>query len=139
LELLSGAGLTEQLLHESRAYLLYMAERTGTLWENVTARASLDHAFASHIVKTLYRDVLGVYEIDIPRKKVMLRFADSSLEWCKGDIPVPVGFVSLRWKIEKGILKYHLDVPASYSVAVSNIGTHTLSQSIVQRGVALGQ
>ena len=69
MELLSRAGRGQQILDESVAYLLYMAERTGTLWENVGPSASCDHGFASHIVHTLYRDILGVYQIDPPAKR----------------------------------------------------------------------
>ena len=61
LELLSRYGLCQQLLDESLAYQLYMADRTGTLWENDGAYASCDHGFASHGgVHVLYRDVLGL-------------------------------------------------------------------------------
>ena len=69
MELLSRGGRGQQILDESIAYLLYMAERTGTLWENVGAYASCNHGFASHIVHTLYRDVLGLYLVDVPHKK----------------------------------------------------------------------
>lgn len=48
LELLERAGLHAQLLEETRGYFGYMAERTGTLWENVSATASCNHGFASH-------------------------------------------------------------------------------------------
>ena len=65
-ELLSRFGNQQQILDESTAYLLYMAERTGTLWENDGAYASCNHGFASHIVHTLYRDVLGVARVDMP-------------------------------------------------------------------------
>ena len=37
LELLSQAGCSQQIIDESVDYLLYIAERTGTLWENVSA------------------------------------------------------------------------------------------------------
>ena len=61
LELLSRYGLCQQLLDESLAYQLYMADRTGTLWENDGAYASCNHGFASHGgVHVLYRDVLGL-------------------------------------------------------------------------------
>lgn len=50
LELLSNAGLHQQLLDESVDFFLYMAKRTGTLWENKTDNASLNHGFASHVV-----------------------------------------------------------------------------------------
>jgi alpha-L-rhamnosidase len=129
LELLSNAGLTEQLLHESRAYLLYMADRTGTLWEDMSsAHSSLDHGFASHIVKALYRDILGVYEIDMIRKVVTLRFTDNSVERCAGDIPVPGGFVSLKWEKENQVLNYRIDVPAGYSVTVRDLSKTTLCE-----------
>ncbi|HSA03333.1 MAG TPA: hypothetical protein P5055_21610, partial [Candidatus Paceibacterota bacterium] len=59
LELLSRHGLARQNLEESLAYQLYMADRTGTLWENDGDYASCNHGFASHAVHVLYRDVLG--------------------------------------------------------------------------------
>jgi alpha-L-rhamnosidase len=127
LELLSLAGQTEQLLRESRSYFLYMADRTGTLWEDVSsARASLNHGFASHIVKTLYRDILGVYEIDMLRKTVTLRFTDNSVEWCEGNIPVPEGFISLKWEKKMNAMTYRLDMPAGYSVKVNNLSKNTI-------------
>ena len=49
LELLFRWGKTEQLLREIRAFFLPMAEQTGTLWENMTDRASCCHGFASHV------------------------------------------------------------------------------------------
>ena len=68
IELLSRAGHNQQILDESIAYLSYMADRTGTLWENTGAYASCNHGFASHIVHTLYRDVLGLYRVDTVNK-----------------------------------------------------------------------
>jgi alpha-L-rhamnosidase len=131
MELLSRAGLTEQLLHESRAYLLYMAERTGTLWENTTAEASLNQAFASHIVKTLYRDIFGAYDIDTVRKVIHLRFTECSIAWCQGRIPIPDGFLSMRWARTPDILTYQLDIPAGYAVAVENLSNLRISATQV--------
>ncbi len=48
LELLHTHGLDSQLLAETKGYFLYMAERTGTLWENDGDYASCNHGFASH-------------------------------------------------------------------------------------------
>ena len=48
MELLSDAGLSRQILDESVANLLYMADRTGTLWETDALDVQLhDHGFAS--------------------------------------------------------------------------------------------
>jgi alpha-L-rhamnosidase len=122
LELLSRYGSCRQLIDESREYLLYMAERTGTLWENIDTRASLDHGFASHIVNVLYRDVLGLYQVDWVNKRVQLRFTDAELNSCEGRIPVPEGAVSLRWRKQGGKLAYQIDVPAGYTIAMENQG-----------------
>ena len=48
LELLHRYGLYARLLEEIEGYFLYMAERTGTLWENTTDYASCSHGFASY-------------------------------------------------------------------------------------------
>ena len=121
LELLSRAGLSQQLLDESLAYQLYMADRTGTLWENDGAYASCNHGFASHGgVRVLYRDVLGLAAVDTVNKRVQLRFTDLKLERCEGAMPTPDGKVSLRWRKDGRQLLFRIDVPVDYSVAVDN-------------------
>ncbi len=119
-ELLSREGLTQQLLDESVSYLLYMVERTGTLWENVDPSASCNHGFASHIVHTLYRDVLGVSKIDPVARKVRLRLFDLRPQWCEGEIPTRDGRVAMRWWKGPDRIYYRLRVPAGYSVEVEN-------------------
>ena len=121
LELLSGAGLSQQLLDESLAYQLYMVERTGTLWEHDGTLASCNHGFASHgAVRVLYRDVLGLASVDTVNKTVQLRFTDLQLDRCEGSQPVPGGTVELRWRKEGGKLRYTVAVPAGYTVRVDN-------------------
>lgn len=128
LELLSRAALSRQIVEETRAYLLYMADRTGTLWENVGDYASLNHGFASHVVNVLYRDVLGLNRVDAVRKTVHLRFTDTSLAWCEGRVPVPGGAVLLRWEKENGAIAYKLEAPAGYAVTVDNHSGAPLSE-----------
>ncbi len=48
LELLKRYGKYEQLLKECVGYFEYMADRTGTLWENTYDKASCNHGFASY-------------------------------------------------------------------------------------------
>jgi len=98
-----------------------MADRTGTLWENVGAEASLNHGFASHIVRTLQRDVLGVHAVDPSRRQVALRLGDAKLDWCEGTVPTPDGPVRLRWWQQGGGLAYHVEAPPGYRVTVENI------------------
>ncbi len=124
LELLSRYGQCQQLLDESLAYQLYMADRTGTLWENDGAYASCDHGFASHGgVHVLYRDVLGLQEVDTVNKNVQLRFTDSHLDWCEGRLPTADGPVEVRWRKEGGKRIYHVTVPAGYTIKTENSST----------------
>lgn len=119
LELLSREGLARQLLQESLAYQMYMVERTGTLWENDGAYASCNHGFASHGgVHVLFRDVLGLREVDPVKRRVKVRFTDPGLAWCHGVVPTPHGLVTLRWRLENGRFSYDLHAPAGYEVEV---------------------
>jgi alpha-L-rhamnosidase len=120
IELLSKQGLSQQILDESIDYLLYMAERTGTLWENVGDYASCNHGFASHIIHTLYRDVLGVRELDRVGKKLRLRFSPLKLEWCEGAMPTPQGNVSISWRKKGNVIEYALSVPDGYVTEIEN-------------------
>ncbi len=126
MELLSRGGRSQQILDESIAYLLYMAERTGTLWENVGAYASCNHGFASHIVHTLYRDVLGVSRVDHQARKVYLRFGDLKLDWCEGRLPQFQGEIRLRWWKDGDQLRYTLAAPPGYDVPIENLTGRTL-------------
>jgi len=123
LEILSRYGRCRQLLDESVDYLLYMAEETGTLWENVGSYASCNHGFASHIVHTLYRDVLGLYRVDTVKRRIRLRFSDLDLNWCEGRIPTPEGPIALSWVKKGETLTYRLDTPAGYEVTVENLSS----------------
>lgn len=116
MEILSRAGRSQQILDESIDYLMYMADRTGTLWENATPAASCNHGFASHIVHTLYRDILGVRSLDRVNKVVRLKLADVNLQWCEGRLPTADGFVTLRWWKDGDAIAYRLDLPAGYRV-----------------------
>jgi len=127
-ELLSRDGRAQQILDESAAFLLYMTERTGTLWENVHAHASCNHGFASHIVHTLYRDILGLYRVDTIGKKLHLRFGDASLHRCEGEMPTPDGPITLQWEKRDGSLTYTLGVPAGYEITVENLSGNALVQ-----------
>ena len=121
LELLSRYGHCQQLLDESVAYQLYMADRTGTLWENDGAYASCNHGFASHGgVHVMFRDVLGLYNVDTVRRSVALRFTESRLEWCRGLMPTPDGPVELSWRKENGMFIYRINAPRGYDIKVEN-------------------
>jgi alpha-L-rhamnosidase len=119
LELLSRSGLCQQVADEAFGYWLFMADKTGTLWENDGDYASCNHGFASHAVRVLNRDVLGLARVDVVKKEVDLRFANLKLEWCEGSLPTPDGTVALRWRKDDNKLRYKIAVPAGYSVKAS--------------------
>ena len=121
-DILSRAGLTEQVAREAIDNLLYMADISGTLWENSSDEASMNHAFEAHIVTTLYRDILGLYKVDMVRKEVRLRFTPLTVDWCEGRTPTPDGFVYMRWIKTGDALTYQIDVPAGYRLHVETLG-----------------
>ena len=118
LELLSREGLSKQLLDESIAEYLTMADQTGTLWENMTSTASCNHGFAAHLERVLMRDILGVYDVSPTEKTIRLRFVDSGLKHCKGVLPIGDDEIRLEWNLRDGVLKYHLDLPKGYKVLI---------------------
>lgn len=122
LELLSRYGLCKQLKDEFVDYYYYMAERTGTMWENIGATASCNHGFASYVVHFLYRDFLGVRRIDQQARVVELRFGDVGLDWCEGKMPTPDGMVWVRWHRSEDKIRYRVDVPAGYKVLAERVG-----------------
>ena len=120
LEVLSQNGQVKQLLHESVDNFAYMAELTGTLWENIHTRASLNHGFASHIAHVFYRDLLGLREVDRVNKKVFITFNDTYIRSCKGVVPVGEELVALQWEKKGGKLLYRYSAPSGYEVFVKN-------------------
>jgi alpha-L-rhamnosidase len=125
-ELLSRDGRNQQILDEAIGYWLYMAERTGTLWEHDAPQASCNHGFASHAAHVLLRDVLGIYRVDPVGKSLQLRFADVGLDWCRGSIPTPHGPIELAWKKAGNQFVYHLAAPSGYQVSIENLTNRPL-------------
>jgi alpha-L-rhamnosidase len=127
-ELLSRAGLAPQILDEALGYWLFMADRTGTLWEHDSPQASCNHGFASHAAHVFLRDVLGLYQVDTVSKKIQLRLGDLPLDWCEGAIPTPTGDIQLRWWKEGADLCYQLFTPETYQISLVNLSGRKLQQ-----------
>jgi alpha-L-rhamnosidase len=123
MDILSRHGLQNQLLFEIQDYFHDMAGQTGTLWENMHHHASCNHGFASYIGHVLYRDVLGVGNIDYVDREITVRFSDIALDQCGGTIPVGDEIVSLTWKRTGDNIVYSLQTPAGYKVRIENRST----------------
>ena len=121
MDILSRYGLQPQLISEIGEYFYYMAERTGTLWEKVHSQASCNHGFASYIGHVLYRDVLGISDIDYLNRKITVRFTDIDLENCSGSIPVGEKVIRLEWKREGDRIAYRLQIPEGFEVLMENL------------------
>jgi alpha-L-rhamnosidase len=129
MDILSRYGLQPQLVSEIQDYFFYMAEQTGTLWENMSAHASCNHGFASYLGHVLYRDVLGISHVDYLQKEVTLRFTDIDLEECSGVIPLADEAIELKWKRSGKQISYSVKVPQGYRVHIENNSSSELVQN----------
>jgi alpha-L-rhamnosidase len=125
-ELLSHEARGAQILAEAVDTWLFMADRTGTLWEHDAPHASCNHGFASHAAHVLYRDVLGLARVNPATQTVRVRMSDVPLAWCSGSIPTPAGPVSLTWRRDDGRRRYHLTLPPGFTAEVVNCSTDQL-------------
>ncbi len=90
LKLLERDGRGAQILRETKGYFKYMADRTGTLWENDTTSASCNHGFTAYAAVLLVKSVLGL-EVNHLTKTVTARPTDVNLDFCGVTLPVPGG------------------------------------------------
>ncbi len=90
LDFLSANGYAEKALSECKDYFVYMAKRTGTLWENDTPYASCNHGFASYAANIILRGLCGYFGVDEANKKALLREVKYSAD-CKVEIPLSDG------------------------------------------------
>jgi alpha-L-rhamnosidase len=121
LEILSRYGMNKQVLKEVQEYFFRMAQLTGTLWEMMDEGASCNHGFASYLGHVLYRDALGVSQIDYKGKKVTIRFTDNGLEECSGVIPVDDSSVEFKWKRLNNQIIYFVKAPDNYKITIENL------------------
>ena len=119
IEVLSRAGMINQILRESAAYFGYMADRTGTLWENTDASASCNHGFASHVAVMMLRDVVGIAKVDHVKKRVYVVPSLSELPWSTGSIPVSGGVITVSWKKTDLGYKRTLKAPVGWKVIMT--------------------
>lgn len=120
MDVLSRHNLQDQLIMEIQDYFYLMAAQTGTLWEHMQSFASCNHGFASYIGHLLYRDVLGIKEIDYLNKNITIRFTDLALEKCKGTIPISDEVINLEWTRSNNTIHYSLTIPTGYTAEIEN-------------------
>ena len=116
LKLLEREGLASMILAETKGYFQYMADRTGTLWENDTTCASCCHGFASYAAVLLVRSVLGVEKVDLVSRTVTVRDTDVDLDFCEAELPTPDGMLSVAWRKVGGGKKRKASAPEGWRI-----------------------
>ncbi len=116
MEILSRARRSRQIYDELRDYFLYMAEKTGTLWENAQPSASCCHGFASIAAEYLFRDMLGVRRIDYIGRRILVDPPkDLPLDWCEGTVPVSdTEAATVRWERKDGEIRLDVRLPPGW-------------------------
>ncbi len=127
MDILSRYNLQNQVIREVQDFFYTMAEQTGTLWENMQSHASCNHGFASYIGHVLYRDALGIKDIDRKNKIITISFADLKLESCSGTVPIGEEVLDLRWIRSDDSIRYSLKLPSDYEVNIVNTNNFKLT------------
>ncbi|MCG6186929.1 alpha-L-rhamnosidase-related protein [Maribellus maritimus] len=128
MDILSRYDLQVQLLSEVEDYFYEMAKQTGTLWEHMKSSASCNHGFASYLGHVLYRDILGIKNVDYLNKRVTIRFSDIDLDECSGVLPVEDDAIEFSWKKQNGTIEYSLNVPVGFETEIINMSNQEIKE-----------
>lgn len=109
---LNRYGYFAEVFAESVDYFANMAALTGTLWENDSPCASLNHCFASYIVPLLLEANFGVLYVDQVRKEIHVR--RHALHG-KGTVSIPLG-AHEELRLESDGEETKMTAPSSYRV-----------------------
>ncbi len=112
MEVLSENGYRKQIINEIKDYFDYMAKLTGTLWENDSTGASCNHGFASHVVRFIFHDCLGIDKIDEINKKVYLNSDYNAPDNAKAIIPLNKGNIKIT--VENGARR--VEITGDYKI-----------------------
>ncbi len=112
LDFLARNGFGERIAGECREYFLYMAERTGTLWEHDNIRASCNHGFASYAANILIMGLCGVRLVQ-SREKVIYTVPSRFDTDCEISFPChDGGYVNVR--VRNGVRT--IDCPKDWEI-----------------------
>ena len=109
LDYLVRIGFAEQAIEECADYYAAMAERTGTLWENLTPTASCNHGFASYVLNLILNAVSGLKGFDCNAKTVTVVKPALNAK-CKVQLQLPDG----KLKIVSKNGKMRIRLPRGY-------------------------
>lgn len=130
LELLAREGKTQELINEMKKQFLYMADMTGTLWEDIKPGTSTCHGFASHAAHVLIRDIAGVERVDLINKEVIVNFKEIDIKNCELSLPIGEKTLYLKWTKKGRIMNYQIEVPEEFDVKVFNNTSYSLKKKV---------
>ncbi len=115
LECLSREGLSVKIFEETCDFFLYMADLTGTLWENIGTTRSCNHGFASHVAVSYCRDLLGLRKIDYRTREVEFEPPEGlPIESISMEIPVEGGMIRAGWRRRDGKIAKEIRLPSGW-------------------------
>ncbi len=126
MDILSRHGMKAQLMNEIQDYFYPMTQKTGTLWENMDSNASCNHGFASYLGHVLYRDIMGISQIDYLQKVITIQFRDIPLNECNGSMPIGDSSLFLKWKRFGNKIRYTVKEPAGFKLEIENLSKSVL-------------
>lgn len=86
MEILRLEGKTARILDESKQFFYFMAERTGTLWENNKPEGSLNHGFAAYAANVIIEAVTGISDFDAASNTIKVYEPEVKMD-CQAVIP----------------------------------------------------
>ena len=93
LDYLARNGFAASVAQQCKGYFLYMAERTGTLWENDTTHASCNHGFASYAANILIMGLCGIRLVT--NRKIYTVPTEFTVD-CEVGFPTADGYVVVK-------------------------------------------
>ncbi len=110
LEILRRNEAYHQVIQECKAYFLYMAKRTETLWEHRFVFASLNHGFASYAANLIVEALTGIKAYNRKKNAIQYKKIMSDLDF---SIFIPYG-EGIRINKEKN--QIDLQLPSSMAI-----------------------
>lgn len=119
MDLLGKQGLIEKQLEEVKKYYLFMANETGTFWENDNRGASLNHGFASCICHFFVRDIIG---LKVNEQIKLITWRLSALSDKSFQLTLPIGDSLAKFSIEfkNKKISYSYSIPNNYRIEIIN-------------------
>lgn len=108
-----SCGERRKVFDECKDYFLYMANRTGTLWEHDKAHASCDHAFAAYPAIFIVNSLTGFVRADTEKKVV---FFEPPAVGVNCTLQLPLGKEAYMEIEMKGGKTIRRKLPAGYTV-----------------------